>query len=105
MFLGQPHIVKKLKDTTINEGDKLTLSVEVDVSPEPTVKWKHNGNDVSADARIKITRDSQRNETFNLTADLVKYEDGGEYEVIITNSMGTVSCKSTVNVQSKYISS
>lgn len=97
-----PHIVKKLQDTTINEGGKLHLQVEVDVAPEPTVKWLHNGNEISADARIKITRDSHRNETYNLTADLVKYEDGGEYEVIITNTLGTVSCKSSVNVQSKY---
>lgn len=86
----------------MNEGDKLHLQIEVDVAPEPTVKWLHNGNEVSADARIKITRDKHRNETYNLTADLVKYEDGGEYEVIITNTMGTVSCKSTVNVQSKF---
>lgn len=74
----------------------------MDVSPEPKVKWLHNGNEISADARIKITRDSHRNETYNLTADLVKYEDGGEYEVVITNTLGTVSCKSSVNVQSKY---
>lgn len=99
----EPHLVRRLTDATVDEGGRLELAVEVDASPEPEVRWRHNGRDVSADARIKITRDSHRNETYCLTADLVRSEDGGEYEVIVTNSMGTVTCKSTVNVQSKYV--
>lgn len=74
----------------------------MDAFPVPEVKWLKNGSEVSADARIKITRDSHRNETYNLTCDLVKFEDRGEYEVIVTNVYGTVNSKSTVTVQSKY---
>lgn len=88
----------------MDEGATLHLEVEVDACPEPTVKWLRNGKEVSADARIKISRDKKRHETYNLDVDLIKYEEGGEYEVIVTNALGTVSSKSHVTVHSKYTS-
>ncbi|XP_056629538.1 obscurin isoform X9 [Diorhabda sublineata] len=94
-----PRIIKHLSDTTVEEGATLHLEVEVDGCPTPTVKWLRNGREVSADARIKITRDTQRHETFNLAVNLIKYEEQGEYEVIVTNSLGTVRSKSIVTVQ------
>lgn len=91
-----------MQDTTVEEGATLHLEVEVDACPEPSVKWLRNGKEVSADARIKISRDSKRYETYNMAVNLVKYDDQGEYEVVVTNSLGTVSCKSFVTVHSKY---
>lgn len=85
----------------MEEGATLHLEVEVEACPEPSVKWLRNGNEVSTDARIKITRDTHRHETYNLAVNLVKYEDQGEYEVIVTNSLGTVSSKSYVTVHSE----
>ncbi|XP_064214160.1 obscurin isoform X5 [Tribolium castaneum] len=96
-----PRIIKQLKDTTVEEGATLHLEVEVEGCPTPTVKWLRNGREVSADARIKISRDTQRHETFNLAVNLIKYEEEGEYEVVVTNSMGTVSSKSYVTVHTK----
>ncbi|XP_063930937.1 obscurin isoform X4 [Zophobas morio] len=93
-----PRIIKQLKDTTVEEGATLHLEVEVEGCPEPTVKWLRNGREVSADARIKISRDTQRQENYNLAVNLIKYEEQGEYEVVVTNSLGTVSSKSYVTV-------
>lgn len=37
---GQPKIVKSLKEKTeINEGDTLTLEVEIYAKPEPKIVW------------------------------------------------------------------
>lgn len=102
-FVGKPRIIKHLKDTVVDEGAVLHLEVEVDACPEPTVKWLRNGKEVFTDARIKISRDKKRHETYNLDVNLIKYEEGGEYEVVVTNALGTVSSKSNVIVQSKYI--
>lgn len=99
---GAPRIIKQLKDTTVVEGAELHLEVEVDGCPPPTVKWLRNGREVSTDARIKISRDKKRYETLHLAVNLIKYEEQGEYEVIVTNSLGTVSSKSFVTVHSKY---
>ncbi|XP_050295068.1 obscurin-like isoform X13 [Anthonomus grandis grandis] len=93
-----PRIIRQLKDTTVEEGAELHLEVEVDGCPPPTVKWLRNGREVTTDARIKITRDKKRYETLHLAVNLIKYEEQGEYEVIVTNSLGTVSSKSFVTV-------
>ncbi|XP_046471258.1 obscurin isoform X8 [Neodiprion pinetum] len=96
---SKPKIIKKLTDQKITEGDTLNLKFEVSGVPEPEVKWFKDGKDVSADARIKITRDTQRKESYDLTLNLVKGSDGGLYEVRAENQMGVVTSKSNVIVQ------
>lgn len=66
-----------------------------------TCRYK-DGQEVRADARIKITRDCTRLETYNLTLNLIKREDAGDYEVKATNTMGSAGTKSHVTVLSKY---
>lgn len=96
-----PKIRKTLNDTEVNEGDTLTLEVEIYAVPEPKVIWYKDGQEVRADARIKITRDCTRLETYNLTFNLIKQEDAGDYEVKATNTMGSAGTKSHVKVLSK----
>lgn len=60
-----------------------------------------NGQEVRADARIKISRDCTRLETYNLTLNLIKREDAGDYEVKATNTLGSASTLSHVKVLSK----
>ncbi|XP_075215545.1 obscurin isoform X4 [Lycorma delicatula] len=95
---SKPKFRKGLKDVQVDEGASLTLEVEIEGVPEPTVKWYKNGQEVSGDAHIKISRDSKRVENYSLTFTLIKPEDGGEYEVRASNEMGTTVSQSTVTV-------
>lgn len=61
-----------------------------------------NGKEVTADARLKIFRDSKRSESYWMTLNLVKEQDAGEYEVRATNILGSVESKSIVTVISEY---
>ena len=61
-----------------------------------------DGQEVTADAHIKITRDSQSLEDYSLTVTIVKGADAGDYEVHAENFLGTASTKSTVKVNSEY---
>lgn len=90
-----------MKDVIINEGETLTLEVEVYAVPEPKIVWFKDGQEVRADARIKIQRDSQRSETYNLTLNLIKREEAGIYELKASNTLGTAVSKSVVTVHSK----
>ncbi|XP_047985118.1 obscurin isoform X4 [Leguminivora glycinivorella] len=99
----KPRITKSLVDMTVDQGQTLKLEVEVEGCPEPTVKWYKDGKEITTDARIKIERDTQRLENYNLTVTLVKEEDGGEYEVRAENEMGNVSSKSTVTIHTPPI--
>lgn len=85
----------------MNEGDTLTLEIEVYAVPEPKIVWYKDGQEVHADARIKIQRDSQRLETYNLTLNLIKRSESGLYEVKASNILGTASTKSQVTVLSE----
>ncbi|XP_043277218.1 obscurin isoform X4 [Venturia canescens] len=99
----RPKIVKKLVDVKCKEGETLKLKVEISGTPDPEIKWFKDGEvlEVSADARIKITRDKQRKESYDLTLNLLKGSDGGVYEVKAENEMGSISCKSKVIVLTK----
>ena len=61
-----------------------------------------DGQEVTADAHIKITRDSQSLEEYSLTVTIVKGPDAGDYEVRAENFLGTASTKSAVKVNSEY---
>ncbi|XP_020293629.1 obscurin isoform X3 [Pseudomyrmex gracilis] len=94
----RPKLLKKLADQRLKEGETLTLTFEVSGTPDPEVKWYKDGEEVTADARIKITRDSQRKESYDLTVTLLKGSDGGLYEVRAENELGYVTSKSKVIV-------
>ncbi|XP_066587330.1 obscurin isoform X6 [Prorops nasuta] len=97
----KPKMTKKLSDVKVKEGDTLKLHVEVTGTPDPEIKWFKDGEEVSADTRIKITRDKKRKESYDLTVTLIKGSDGGVYEVRAQNEMGEVSCKSKVTIMTK----
>ena len=61
-----------------------------------------NGKEVSADARLKIFRDSKRSESYWMSLTVMKEQDAGEYEVRATNILGSVESKSIVTVISEY---
>lgn len=101
-FSVKPQVVKTLKDIEIYEGETLSLDVEIIGYPEPKFTWYKDGQELRADARLKISRDSHRVENYNLTLNLVKESDSGEYEIKASNNLGAVSSKSKVLVTSKW---
>ncbi|XP_022174782.1 obscurin-like isoform X6 [Myzus persicae] len=96
--MSQPTFKKGLRDMDVTEGGMLKLQVTCYGSPIPEIKWFKDGKEVRSDAHIKISKDKKRVENFSLTVNLVKVEDGGEYEVRATNEMGTAITKSIVNI-------
>ncbi|XP_059224505.1 obscurin isoform X5 [Stomoxys calcitrans] len=94
----KPKIKKQLKDIEVEEGKSFTLEAEIYSEPEATVKWFKNGQECSADARLKIIHDSKRYEEYNLTLNLCKPEDTGTYEVRAKNDVGETVSKCQVNV-------
>lgn len=100
-FTAQPTFKKGLRDMEVTEGEMLKLQVTCFGSPIPDIKWYKDGKEVHSDAHIKISKDKKRVENFSLTVNLVKVEDGGEYEVRATNEMGTAVTKSIITIQGK----
>jgi uncharacterized membrane protein len=61
-----------------------------------------DGQEVTTDAHIKISRDSKSLENYYLTVTVVKGADAGDYEARAENSMGTATTRNTVKVNSEY---
>lgn len=102
LTLGKPKIKKQLKDVEVEEGKSLHLETEIYSEPEATVKWYKNGQECSADARLKITHDSKRYEEYSMTLNLCKVDDTGVYEVRAKNKVGESVSKCQVNILSKF---
>lgn len=64
-----------------------------------TYRYK-NGDEVFADARVKIKKESI--DTFSLNLDNCTVKDGGMYEAKVSNSLGDVSSQCTLTINSKY---
>lgn len=62
-----------------------------------------NGKEVTADARLKIFRDTKRSESYWMSLTVVKEQDAGEYEVRATNVLGSAESISIVTVISEYL--
>ncbi|XP_054088791.1 obscurin [Zeugodacus cucurbitae] len=84
----KPKIRKPLKDTEVQVNGTLTLETDIYAVPEPTIQWFKDGQEISADARVKISRDSYRTEDYNLSLTICKPKDAGTYEVKALNAIG-----------------
>ena len=97
-FLVKPTITKPLKESyTEVENHELKLSVDIQANPEPDVTWYHNGEQVDADARIKIKREGT--ETWSLTFNVLLPSDSGDWTVKSKNEAGEAESKTVVIVE------
>ncbi|KAG1714523.1 Muscle M-line assembly protein unc-89 [Nymphon striatum] len=98
-MLSEPKFEKKLENQTVVEGESLKLSVKISGTPSPDVKWKRNGEDVTIDAQIKISK--ERSDVYTLEIEAFTKQFAGEYECTAENSFGKSSSSCTVDASSK----
>ena len=81
-----PKITKKLcEPQVINEGDSLTLLIEVEAEPKPTVTWLRDEEVIKSDERVQIVQDGKRH---ILKISGACYIDAATYRVEVTNKDG-----------------
>uniref|UniRef100_A0A1I8GNE9 Ig-like domain-containing protein n=1 Tax=Macrostomum lignano TaxID=282301 RepID=A0A1I8GNE9_9PLAT len=81
-----------------NEGDKLTLNVQFEGKPAPSVSWFKNGAAIleSSDYTVVTSEFESR-----LTIPEVFPEDSGSYACSVENPAGSDACESSLAVQPK----
>jgi len=62
----KPEFTKGLKDVTVLEEEQLDMAINIVGTPTPNLRMFHNGNEVEASARIKITKEST--ETYHMVS-------------------------------------
>ncbi len=84
---GPPVITGQPQGATVTAGASLQLTVTAAASPDPVYQWQLNGNPIAG----------ATGRTLSLAS--VRGSDAGDYTVVITNSLGTVtSSKATLTV-------
>lgn len=94
LTIGQPaQILAQPRSATPAPGESLTLTVVASGGPEPTYQWRLNG--VNLPGAVSST----------LTLTNLQPADGGSYDVVVANLVGTVhSDVATVRVQTPRLS-
>ncbi|XP_066572474.1 pro-neuregulin-2, membrane-bound isoform isoform X2 [Amia ocellicauda] len=89
--------LKKLRNQSVREGEKLTLKCEATGNPNPTYKWYRDGSELKKSKEIKI-KSGKKNSRIQISK--VKVEDSGNYTCVVENILGQETATSTINVQS-----
>lgn len=90
--------ITPLQDTTIPEGEILTLKCQVSGQPAPTVKWYKNGKELVPSDRIvqRLALDG----TATLRIMDAQKSDAGDFKVVAVNDSGSVESACVVKVLS-----
>lgn len=96
----RPAFVADLQDTQVVEGFPVKLEVKLIGHPPPTLKWLHNGIELRPDASPQHAKLSQNpaDGTASLIIDRVDSNDIGDYQVIATNDVGSISSVARLSV-------
>ena len=99
---AKPEFKEKMKNVSVQEGQKARFDVLVTGSPPPEVDWV-KGDDKLEDAGRFALLDNEEKGSFSLIIEDVKPEDSGKYECIAFNELGEVSCKANLAVEETVI--
>lgn len=89
-----PSITSHPRSQTVSDGTSVTFSAEYTGAPPASHQWFRNGEAVTA-----TIQDSTNTGTLLLTLPSVRSADAGDYTVVLTNEMGSVtSNKATLTV-------
>lgn len=93
-----PSFKTKLSDRSINDGDQLRLTLEIEGDPEPKIEWFKDGHKLQSSDIIDL---KYRNGTATLTIAEAFPEDEGRYECVATNSEGRATNKCFITIKRK----
>jgi hypothetical protein len=100
LLSGKPSFTQGLKDVSVLENENLDMKIILKGTPIPSLTMYHNGNEVSADARIKITKEST--ETYHMTFNVVLPSDGGDWVIKAENECGEVESRCKITVEGRF---
>lgn len=99
---AKPEFKEKMKNVSVQGGNKARFDVLVTGSPPPEVDWLKGDDKLEDEGRISMI-DNEEEGSFSLIIEDVKAEDSGKYECIAFNELGEVSCKANLAVEETLV--
>jgi hypothetical protein len=84
--------------TEVNPGDNVRFECQASSEPPPTLKWYHNGLEVTPTKRFNVTLIPEKFTTC-LTIQNVSLEDSGEYVCKAVNNLGESHTKTFLRIR------
>lgn len=96
----RPAFVANLQDAQVVEGFPIKMEIKLIGHPPPTLKWLCNGTEITPNGQhAKISQNPDG--TASLIIDNVLPNDAGDYQVVATNDVGSVSSMAHLTVAPK----
>ncbi|XP_068626397.1 obscurin [Battus philenor] len=95
----KPRLVHGLRETTVDEGQPLTISAPFVGNPVPEVVWTKDGQQLKPSEKLLLTCDGKR---VGLEINPIEPSDAGVYGVTLRNPLGEDSSDAKVNVRKIY---
>ena len=92
-----PTFVKLPETVTVVDGQDCEINVEVSGLPPPNVKWSYLAEDLTSNAKYKVTSDGTHHQ---LRIHHATAKDAGEYQIICANNLGRITGKINVRISS-----
>ncbi len=96
-----PSIIAGPSNQSVDEGTDVTISCEIDGSPEPSVSWFYS-DDILPMQNTSSVLITQSGLFSQLRITNVNISDQGVYRCVATSYIGTVSQEAELQVKSKY---
>ena len=100
LILEIPVFLKGVSDTSVMEGETVSLEVLIDSDSDCQMEWFKNNNKLSEGGRISFVNDGHGR--YSLIIRDAEDEDSGEYCCVAQNEAGKVSSAGKLSVESKY---
>jgi hypothetical protein len=84
-----PKIIKRMSDFSVQTGETINMSVQIQGSPTPEVKWYKNNQIIKKSSRTKIIK--EENDTYTLVMEDAQLDDSGSYSIVAKNEINETS--------------
>lgn len=97
----RPKFLKCFKDTKLPLGETLRLEAKVEAFPLPEIKWLKDGVPVRPSSNVHL--ESHPDGTVALVVDIMKPENVGKYQLVVSNKLGETTGEANVEIEKKPI--
>ena len=94
-----PMFIRKMRNTTVVEGQTARLDVRVDGNPAPSVTWIKNGVELAIDGCKYSVEASQEEGRWSLVIWCCAGSDAAEYGCTAVNELGRITSRFRLEVE------
>ena len=84
-----PKITKRMNDMSVLAEETITMSVQIQASPAPEVKWYKNNQQILESDRVTIKKEAD--DMYTLVIKNACLEDAGSYSIVARNEINETS--------------